>query len=331
MVPPPAEPPEPENENAGTGAEPGTGPVEEPPREPSQDSGEHGTGVNPAAGGEQHSDQAPEQAPEPAGSAPPPPVDTRRDARRATRTRLDGKHGAPSDHAVRGRRRRVVPVEVTGGRPDVVATLTAALPWQRHRRAQGGTGVVVRPEDLRGRIRRLRGGRLLVIVVDASGSMAQHMIRRAKAIALGELDRAYRERSTVCIVLARGTQAAIGLPPTRSTSRARDALRALPTGGGTPLASAFLLAARTASRCDPAQADVIVLTDGRANVGIGGDPRADAIRTARLVTDASRTVQLDLVARRGRAGTSEWLRQAFGTGGSPAPPFPSTADGRAAP
>ena len=53
-------------------------------------------------------------------------------------------------------------------RPDVVASLLAALPWQQVR---GRTDrLVVRPEDLCARRRRQRGGRLLVIVVDARSS-----------------------------------------------------------------------------------------------------------------------------------------------------------------
>ncbi|MFG2071852.1 VWA domain-containing protein [Nonomuraea maritima] len=316
--------------NPDPGSGPNPGPNPEPDPDPGSEFGqEHGapeadttgrppTGpaTDPSTGNadDRQSAEAPEQPPQPPQPPGTIPSGHHRQGRarhHAVRNRLDGRQGAPGDHPTRGRRRRVVPIEAAGGRADVLATLTAALPWQRGRGGRPGGALIVHPQDLRGRTRRLPGGRLLIVIVDASGSMAQHMIRRAKAIAMAELDRAYRERSTVCIVLARGPHAVTGLPPTRSTTRARDALRALPTGGGTPLASAFDLAAQTARRYDPEQVDVMILTDGRANVGLTGDPRSDAVRTVRHLATTCRTIHLDPVTPRTGPDPTTWLRQAL--------------------
>ncbi|WBB61901.1 VWA domain-containing protein [Streptomyces sp. WMMC500] len=274
------------------------------------DGGPDGTG----GGGPDGRDGGGTQPAEPPAAGPPARTPEALPGRfRTTRGVLDGRHGAPGEHPLRGRPRRTVPVARAAGRPAILPTLAAAAPWQRARGAAGG--IVLRPEDLRGRLRVRHGGRLVVIVVDASGSMARSAIRTAKALALAALDTAYRDRSTVTVVVARGPRAVVGLPPTRSTARARTALRALPTGGGTPLASALLLAAETARRHDPSQVEALVLTDGRANVPLrpGGDPRADAERAARrLAAACSRVVVGDPAHRftrpRPRAG---WLEAAL--------------------
>lgn len=132
----------------------------------------------------QEQDDGEEQPAQPPDAAPPMPPARHHLTRRPSRVRLNGRHGAPLDGAARGRRRRVVPVSAAGGVPDLLATLTAALPWHRQRRSDGQTRVVILPEDLRGRLRRRPGGRVLIVIVDASGSMAQRMIRTAKGIAL---------------------------------------------------------------------------------------------------------------------------------------------------
>ena len=150
-----------------------------------------------------------------------------------------------------------------------------------------------------------------MIVVDASGSMARTTVRRAKGIALATLNRAYQDRAQVAIVLARGRTASVGLPPTRATARARNSLRALPTGGGTPLASALVLAARLAARHPPAQVETLILTDGRANVALtpGGDPHADAARAMAELGRRCRSVVVENLAPRHRATDAAWLWQ----------------------
>ena len=98
----------------------------------------------------------------------------------------------------------------------------------------------------------------------------------------------YVRRDRVALIAFRGRTAELLLPPTRSLVRAKRSLAGLPGGGGTPLAAgidaAFELA--DAIRRRGATPVVVVLTDGRANVGrdgIGGREHAsaDAMAAAR--------------------------------------------------
>ncbi|WP_221923417.1 VWA domain-containing protein [Corynebacterium parakroppenstedtii] len=159
-----------------------------------------------------------------------------------------GRHG-PRGISHRGRVRRVMPARTHDTDLAILPTLAAAAPWQRfrHRRQddqqkQSGQHdqrrIILTRDDLRTAQRESAGGELVIIIVDASGSMGRGAIRTAKSTALEVLQSSYRDRSKVCIIVARGHEAAIGLPVTRSLSRARRCLTSLPTGGGTPLASA---------------------------------------------------------------------------------------------
>ncbi|NYI04801.1 VWA domain-containing protein [Allostreptomyces psammosilenae] len=326
-VPPEAgEPPEPREP-------PEPGPRDDSPRPagPSADRPPADGGAAPGEGREAPGEPVEQRPAEEAAAEPAPPRGPRAPWRRARPVRggLDGRRGAPQEHPLRGRPRRVVPVERAGGHVAVVPTLRAAAPWQRVRAGgdRPGTGMRIHPEDLRGRLRRRRGGRVVVVVVDASGSMARGAIRRAKGIALAVLDDAYRERSTVAVVVARGSKAVLGLPPTRSTSRARSALRALPAGGGTPLASALLLAGTVARRYEPAQVEAVVLTDGRTNVGVGGDPRQDAERAARLLAGVCAEVRVVDLSPRYARSRAQWLRLACGDDTPQAPTAGAAAAG----
>lgn len=166
------------------------------------------------------------------------------------------------------------------------ATLHAAAPLQRIRRAtEASTRFIVRPDDLRVKERRRRLGNLILFVVDASGSMAaRRRMEAVKGAVLGLLLDAYQKRDRVGLIAFRGERAELLLPPTTSVDRAEQALRALPTGGRTPLAHALALAGeelRKATRGDDDLVPLLVLvSDGRANVGIGGDARRDAQQVA---------------------------------------------------
>lgn len=256
----------------------------------------------------QESEELPPQ--EPDAPAPPPQLVVRN---RAGRTRWPGRGGAEEFSASRGRIRRVLPH--TGDAPlAILPTLAAAAPWQPLRRSSESPRIVVTKDDLRTQQRVTRGAGLAIIVVDASGSMGLGAIRTAKSIALGILDQGYRNRDRVAIVVAKGGEAYLGLPPTKSVTRARDCVRSLPTGGGTPLASGLLMAHKLASRHPPERVRTIVLSDGAANVGFtdtGKDiARRDARRALRQLETASLVHLMPLGNNRGarrRGDPLAWL------------------------
>jgi magnesium chelatase subunit D len=201
---------------------------------------------------------------------------------RTVRKGRSGSRGATEGK--RGRHVRSLPGDVRRRRLDAAATLRAAVPWQGIRRAgdvrTAGRGrVLVRPEDLRVKHYRSKAGALFCFAVDASGSMALHRMRQAKGAVHALLQKAYVNRDRVALLAFRGQQAQLLMPPTQSVELARRALDLLPTGGGTPLASALLMAsdvAQQAAQRGILQTVLILLTDGRANVGLrtqGSDER----------------------------------------------------------
>ncbi|HEU5426981.1 MAG TPA: putative cobaltochelatase [Actinocrinis sp.] len=153
------------------------------------------------------------------------------------------------------------------------ATVRAAAAHQVERGRSSGR-LLLRGEDLRTPIRRDREGNLVLFVVDASGSMAARARMAAvKGAVLSLLLDAYQRRDKVGMVTFRGSGAEVALPPTTSVEAAAARLRALPTGGRTPLAAGLLTAAEVVRRERLRDARhrplLVVVTDGRAT-GAGG-------------------------------------------------------------
>ena len=207
------------------------------------------------------------------------------------------------------------------GRLALVATLKAAIPYQRLRAASpapasAATGAPaadspsmprlrVRREDLRV-IRYRRPTRTTtVFVVDASGSAAMHRLAEAKGAVESLLAECYVRRDRVALITFRGDEATLELPPTRSLVRARRALVGLPGGGGTPLAAGFDLAADVLERLAQGGENPlgVFMTDASANVardGTGGRAaaRADAEQgAARLARIGARLLFVDTAPR----------------------------------
>lgn len=111
-----------------------------------------------------------------------------------------------------------------------------------------------------------------VFVVDASGSAALHRLAETKGAVELLLADCYVRRDSVAVLAFRGRGAELLLPPTRSLVRAKRSLAGLPGGGGTPLAAGIDAAASLADAirrrgCMPV---IVLLTDGRANIGRSG-------------------------------------------------------------
>ena len=137
-------------------------------------------------------------------------------------------------------------------------------------------GVALVHSDLRQHERSSTGRCHVLFLVDASGSMAvQQRISLAKQAASGLLTSSYQRRDEVALMVFRGEGTDLILPFTRDVRRVEEALSEVPTGGRTPLARALLDAAQLLSTREPSL--LVLLTDGRANVGVGeGDPWVEA-------------------------------------------------------
>jgi magnesium chelatase subunit D len=225
-------------------------------------------------------DIPPELLVEAARAALPPGLIERLQAGRASRQAAGSGAGALRKALTRGR-----PLPARPGRPggaarvDLIATLRQAAPWQPVRRRQTGRHLTILPGDIRLKRYQDRTDRVLILAVDASGSLAMTRLAEAKGAVERLLAEAYVTRDHVALVAFRGAGAELLLPPTRSLVQTKRRLAGLPGGGGTPLAAglrAALEAARQARARGLAPA-LAVLTDGRANVslsGSGGRPQA---------------------------------------------------------
>ena len=205
-----------------------------------------------------------------------------------------GRAGASAASAVQGRpvgSRRGVPRG--GARLHLIDTLRAAAPWQRLRRAHARPGappILVRPDDFHLRRHEQKRSTTTIFALDASGSSALYRLAEAKGAVELLLAECYVRRDQVAVLAFRGAAAEVILPPTRSLVRAKRGLAGLPGGGGTPLAAGLDAAAALALRVRRAGGTpvVVVLTDGRANVGrdgLGGRARAqdEALSAARAL------------------------------------------------
>ncbi len=187
------------------------------------------------------------------------------------RTGRSGSRGAVE--GTRGRHIGSVPGSLRRRRLDVVATLRAASRWQRVR-PRGKSRVSVKSEDFRVKRFRSKAGSLFIFAVDASGSMALNRMRQAKGAVHALLSQAYIHRDKVSLVTFRGESAEVALPPTNSVELLRRAVDQIPTGGGTPIAATLFRTmeiAEAARRKGFKNICLVLLTDGRANIGLRGN------------------------------------------------------------
>ena len=197
-----------------------------------------------------------------------------------------GRRSARKSSAGRGRYYRSSPERL--GRPVALdATLRAAAPHQPRRRQGGRSDFIIRRHDVHEKVFRQKTGRLVLFVVDASGSVGSlDRMSEAKAAALSLLNEAYQKRDRVGLISFNGSQAAILLPPTNSVELASHLLEDLPTGGKTPLAAALVSTQkllRVELARDPGLTPlIIIMTDGRPNVSLdpGVDPWREVLQLA---------------------------------------------------
>ena len=188
----------------------------------------------------------------------------RRGSGRRSRTRIAQKQG------------RYVKSTYSTDKGDVAldATLRAAAPYQLRRKNGQGLAVVLKPEDIREKIREKRIGNFLLFLVDASGSMgARGRMTASKGAVMSLLLDAYQKRDRVALISFRKDEASVNLPPTGSIELAANLLAEMPVGGKTPLSAGLAKSydvLRNYMLRDPtARPIVIIITDGKSNVALG--------------------------------------------------------------
>lgn len=171
-------------------------------------------------------------------------------------------------------------------RPDIVATLRAAAPFQRIRAAQRATlnaadngppdapRAFITHDDFRYVRLRHAAPSTAIFIVDASGSTALERLGETKGAIESLLARCYIRRDEVALVAFRGTGAELLLAPTRSLTAAKRKLAALPGGGPTPLAAGLKAGLELAISVERRGSTpiLVLLTDGSGNIALDGTP-----------------------------------------------------------
>jgi magnesium chelatase subunit D len=170
----------------------------------------------------------------------------------------------------------------------------------------------IRPAHWRHKERRIRTRNLIMLLVDASGSMAAlERMQAAKGAICSLLEDSYQRRDVVALISFRGETAEELLPPTRSPVFAYRRLAQLPTGGRTPLAEglkrARLVIERQERKGERARPFLVVVTDGRATVPQTGAFELAMAEAARLGRMHIRGLLIDMEVGRVRFGQARAL------------------------
>jgi magnesium chelatase subunit D len=185
-------------------------------------------------------------------------------------------------------------------RIDIVSTLRSAAPWQKLRKQQLKTSknIVILPGDLHTFNFEDRSERVIIFLVDASGSAAMNRLGESKGAIELMLADSYARRDFVSLISFRDTSAEILLPPTRSLVQTKKRLGSLMAGGGTPLATGLDAGIKLAQNCKRSgkMPSLAILTDGKANIDLDGLPnRAKALSDSVLVSEIGKTLDMKSV------------------------------------
>ena len=173
-------------------------------------------------------------------------------------------------------------------RIDLMATLTKAIPWQKLRSSSGTKNrkIIIYPQDIMIKRFEKQSERLLIFLVDASGSNAIGRLAEAKGAIEILLSDAYAKRDNVALISFSGLKADPLLLPTKSLVTAKKKLSSLPGGGATPLANGLLEAFNMAEAARPRNITpiIILVSDGRGNISLDGvGDRVKSIKDTKYV------------------------------------------------
>jgi len=136
--------------------------------------------------------------------------------------------------------------------------------------------------DIRIKVRKAKVPTLWVLILDSSGSMAiQKRISIAKGIGERLVGDSYVKKSKIALIVAKGIEAEVLVPPTKNYLEVLEKIENIPTGGKTPLCSALynllLLARRERMKDRWVKVRAFLITDGKANVPLFGKRIKDEI------------------------------------------------------
>ncbi len=159
-------------------------------------------------------------------------------------------------------------------RIDLMGTLTKSIPWQKLRSSSvtKNKKIIIYPQDIMIKRFEKQSERLLIFLVDASGSNAIGRLNEAKGAIEILLSDAYAKRDNVALISFSGLKADPLLLPTKSLVTAKKKLSSLPGGGATPLANGLLEAFNMAdvARSRNIKPIIILLSDGKGNMSLDG-------------------------------------------------------------
>jgi magnesium chelatase subunit D len=175
---------------------------------------------------------------------------------------------------------------------DATVRASAVHQKKRKKNSKNNHAIIINKEDLKEKVRQSKVSTLIVLAVDASGSMgAMNRMEAAKGTVLSLLMDAYQFRDRVSMVAFKGKEGYVLLPPTSGVDLAKKMLTNLPTGGKTPLAAGIMKALsviKNEKRKDPSIVPMLVLlTDGRSNISIveGADPMTEIEKLGQMAIE----------------------------------------------
>jgi len=180
------------------------------------------------------------------------------------------------------------------------ATIRAAAIHSRERVRGKDQIIKITDEDLREKVRRRKISTLIILVVDASGSMAAlRRMEAAKGAALALLQDAYVHRDRVAFIAFRGNSSQLLLPPTNNIDLAVEALSKLPTGGKTPLSSGMFKALEIIEleklKGNHLRPLIVLITDGKANVSLRGNIKDEIVEIGHKIKElGALTIVIDI-------------------------------------
>ncbi|NTV27619.1 MAG: putative cobaltochelatase [Methanothrix sp.] len=172
---------------------------------------------------------------------------------------------------------------LTGKDIAIDATIRAAAPYQNVR--SGKNAIIVKSEDLREKERVSKTSAVVLFIVDSSGSMgAMKRMEGAKGAILSMLMDSYQKRDKIGMIAFKGKEAELILPPCSSVDLALSRLQELPTGGKTPLyaglSCGLQLLQGELQKDHETRVMMVLISDGRANVGMGGKIRDELLEVS---------------------------------------------------